>query len=425
MDVMQGIILRALMVRENWDTLSQLLNDKWFASTIARRLFNLLAGIHAQSTTSVLPAEFKAFIIASINKETEYRNELLAHVDEIATYDIPETPALRRIIKRFYARSLSLEAAQYIAANVDEESYDPSIPGGLLTRATEMSVSLDSDVVTYENALQPDEIVRSGVIGYGFSDTFDGYLDGGKGPGELSIYMAVSGVGKTSMLLLDAMNAAKLGKNVLYVTKEINKNKCVQRLDQCLTNMDKNEMTANPAKVMAARKAVPGDIWIKDWSHTRTTVADIRALILQMKQRGENVDFLIVDYMELLEPEVYNKAAPRLNFTVVVKDLRALANELWIPISTAWQANRAASNKMYLSKEDAGEDWNVIKTADIVIGLNQNQEELKDKIMRINVIKQRESTCRAVINLYADLDRMIIREHSAYDEEEAENVTGS
>jgi KaiC/GvpD/RAD55 family RecA-like ATPase len=306
-----------------------------------------------------------------------------------------------------------MKAVEYVAAHLDDDDYDPRIPGGLLAMASEMAVDVDSSVLDYATAVPPDENIRTGVHGLGFSEKFDGYLDGGKGPGELFLYCSISGVGKTSMLLLDAANAAAHGMNVLYITKEVNKNKCVQRLDQCFTRYDKTDLITKAQSVMKKRASIPGKIWIQDWSHTSTTVADIRALVLKMRQRGEVVDYLIVDYMELIEAEFFNRNQPRFNFTAVAKDLRALANEFWFPVVSAWQAKRLAMNKLYLEKDDLGEDWNVVKTADIIVGLNQNSEENRGKILRVNIIKQRESTNRSTMVLHADLDRMYVCEASA------------
>jgi replicative DNA helicase len=182
--------------------------------------------------------------------------------------------------------------------------------------------------------------------------------------------------------------------------------------------MDKYEMVANPGTVRKAREKVPGKIWIKDWSHVPTKVSDIRALIYQMRGKGQDVDYLVVDYMELLEPEFFNRAQPRMNYSAICKDLRALGNELDIPQSGAWQAKRLATGKLYLDKDDAGEDWGIIKNADIVIGLNQSSAELRDKTMRLNILKQREGTNRNVMHLYCDLDRMIVREQCATEEKE-------
>lgn len=92
-------------------------------------------------------------------------------------------------------------------------------------------------------------------------------------------------------------------------------------------------------------------------------------------------------------------------------------------MASAWQAKRLAMGKHYLEKDDIGEDWGIVKNADILVGLNQNPQELRDKIMRVNIIKQRESTCRDTMNLYADLDRMIVKEHSSIEEKEVVDVT--
>ena len=417
-NVLEVAILRAMLTKDNWNTLKPVITADLFDDTASRRLHGILEGMHAEYTSDLSLQNVQLTLHSVMKTQTDFRGQIEDILVEMSLMEDVDSITLHSIVRKFCARAMSMKAVEYVAAHIDDDNYDPSVPGALFLKASEMSVYAGADILDYATAVSPDENIRTGVVGYGFSEKFDGWLDGGKGPGELSIYCSISGVGKTSMLLLDASNAASLGLNVLYITKEINRNKCVQRLDQCYSHMDKYALVANAQSMMRKRASIPGKIWIQDWSHTHTTVADIRALILQMRRDGMRVDYLVVDYMELIEAAFFNRNQPRFNFTEVVKDLRALANEFWIPVCTAWQAKRLAANKQYLEKDDLGEDWNVVKTADIIIGLNQNQEENRGKVMRVNIIKQRESTNRSTMNLYADLDRMMICEHGMYGEEE-------
>jgi replicative DNA helicase len=421
-NILEVAILRALMDRGNWDTLLPVVAEDMFDTTASRRLYSVISNMHEESTGNLLPSNVRLTLHATMKTQTGFRDELediLNHMEELDDID---THTLHRVVRMFCARSLSMKAVEYVAAHMDREDYDPSVPAGMLVKAGELSTKVDEDdLVEYATSLPPDQNVRSGVIGLGFSEAFDAYLDGGYGPGELAILVSISGVGKTSMLLKATSHAASLGKNVLYISREISKHKCVQRLDQCYTRMDKYDLVTNAQSVMNLRSKVPGSIWIKDWSHRETTVADIRSLILKMAAKGKHVDVLVVDYMELISAETYNSLHPRLNHKAVATDMRALAAELHIPVLTAWQAKQAAFNKQYLEKNDLGEDWNTVKIADIIVGLNQNSEENKGKVMRLNIIKQRESTNRSVMHMHVNLDRMIIRESSATEEEEDGN----
>jgi len=153
-----------------------------------------------------------------------------------------------------------------------------------------------------------------------------------------------------------------------------------------------------------------GKFFVKDWSHAKVTVDDIKALVRRIEAKGDKLDALVVDYLELLAPTRNNRHGERFNFSQVAKDLRALANELKIPIITAWQVNRAGYEKYVISAVDVSECWDIVKHADIIVGLNQSDEERDNKMLRINIIKQRESTARPMESYESDLDCMLIRE---------------
>ena len=421
-NILEVGLLKGLMSRRNWDVLRPVVTQDMFDTTASRRLYDIIARMHETATDDLTETSVLLTVHATIKTQTDFRDNIIDIINNMAEIDDIDQHTMSMVVNKFCARALSMKAVEYVAAHIDSDSYDPSIPAGMLERAHDVSAHVDEDdLVDYAADLPPDQNVRTGAIGLGFSKTFDEYLDGGYAPGELAIFCSISGVGKTSMLLLAAAHAAKLGKNVLYISREINKHKCVARLDQCYTKLDKFDLVTHAQAVMNRRAKVPGKIYIKDWSHRDATVADIRALVLKMASKGRPIDTLVVDYMELISPPAVNVAHPRLNHTAVAVGMRALGAELGVRVLTAWQAKRAAFNKMYLEKDDLGEDWNVVKTADIIVGLNQNSEENTAKIIRVNVIKQRESTNRRVMTLHADLDRMIVRE-ATLDEEEDEEV---
>ena len=63
-----------------------------------------------------------------------------------------------------------------------------------------------------------------------------------------------------------------------------------------------------------------------------------------------------------------------------------------------------------ISAVDVSECWDIVKHADIILGLNQSDEERNQKILRVNIIKQRESTARPIEYYRSDLDRMDINQ---------------
>ena len=415
-------MLKSMLAKENWDVLRGIATASMFDSSTARQLLGIMTRMHDESAADLTENMIEIDIEASYSINLGLRDELLSAVSVLRQTYIEDAHTLKRTLKRFIARSKSFEAGTYISTHVDDDDFNPVVAYNLLDEAVNASVILDADVLDYQHAQAPDAPTRSGVIGFGFSEKMDQYLDGGTANGELALYVAPAGVGKTSFLWGSMAAAARAGKQCLGITLEINSNKCVQRVDQWLTGMDKTGLVSHPVAAIRERERLAGKIWVKDWTAQQPTVDDIRALVLQMRQRGQAVDYLMIDYLELVRPEYMNHKNPRFNYSMVAKAVRAMAKELNIPVVSAWQTNRGGASKYVLSKEDIGEDWGIIKIADIAMGLNQTAEELKDKIMRVNILKQRESTNRNLAMLRCDLDRMIMRDVEFVPEPEVEAV---
>lgn len=418
MDTLQATVLRSILEKENWETLQSILKEDTFPEPETARLYTIIRRLHGEDSSDITISRLEMDIGVSFvtSEQLTMRDALLTAVGSIGRVNPEKATALKATLQRFISKSKALEAAYEIVKHNDDEDFDPAGPLAMLQEAVDLQSTLNITVSSFADAPPPGAETRKGVIGLGFSEEFDNALDGGIAEGEQAIILAPSGVGKTSFMWSAAAHAAWQGANVLGVSLEINEAKCFQRLDQSNTGMDKYELSANPMRAMSKRKGMPGEVWVQDWSHMTVTVDDLRLLVLQMRSRGMPVDYLMLDYMELVHPKVVNRNNPRFNYSQVSKDLRAVSNELGLRLLTAWQTNRAAADKHVLSKTDVGEDWGIVKNADIIIGLNQNPVELKDKIMRINILKQREGTRRDYANLHCDLDRMRIYPLGMYED---------
>jgi len=116
-----------------------------------------------------------------------------------------------------------------------------------------------------------------------------------------------------------------------------------------------------------------------------------------------------VDYWGLLEPETAKKEWRFSNRGIGVA-LRRLASEFDIPLLTAWQANREGEKAYVLLPEHIGEDISVKQTSDIIITLNQTTGERDEKIMRMGVMKLRNSTKYPMATCRCNYDRMTIHD---------------
>ncbi|KPJ97093.1 MAG: hypothetical protein AMJ55_00305 [Gammaproteobacteria bacterium SG8_15] len=418
MDTLPATVLRSMLTKECWSAFNDLVKPDVFTNMDYRKVFQHINELHEGTDKDLTISDIR------MELESTYKDTRLEELDGIVTQVEemePRSPdELRRYIQKFLQREYLTEGANYVAAHIHSGEIDVETAFEFFARARELASVIDAEVLDFAQADLPGHADdRPMVTSLGVSDSLDAYLHGGVGAGELLIYLAPPSRGKTSFLWATGAAAAAQGRNVLGITLELSARKCVRRVDQCLTNFTRDELIGQPLRVSAARKDMPGKLYIKDWSYTGVTVDDIKALVVRMRQRGEPVDYLLVDYLELVKPVRYNRHAERHNWSQTAQDLRALAVDLHIPVITAWQVNREGSEQHVLSPRDVSECWDIVKHADIILGLNQSQAEMAERVMRVNIIKQRESTERPQVYLYCDMDRMIIRDG----DEEADDDT--
>lgn len=381
-----------------------------------RTLYAHMERLHGK-TDRDLSAQSLVLDLQSTYPEGERLDELTEMVEYIEEGKEVEPSALESMVQRFVSRELLTKASKYIATNLGTGSIDPDIALDYCQRAVEISESADGRVMGLAQAGLPGEIeLRPALVGLGLSGQLDASLGGGVAAGELAVYLAPPSRGKTSYLCATGASAAKEGRGVLHITLEISARRVIRRYDQALTGMKSSELIENPLTVSAARKAMTkagGEVNIVDWSYKEVNPNDIRGLIKRLRRQGHKVDMVIIDYLELMHPNpstARHQQAQRHIYGAMGKQVRAVAVCMEIPVVTAWQVNREGSSQHTITQEHVSESWEVIKHADIIIGLNQSDAERDNRIMRLGVIKQREGTERPVVYIHSDLDRMKVRE---------------
>jgi hypothetical protein len=142
--------------------------------------------------------------------------------------------------------------------------------------------------------------------------SMDQKLYGGFNRGELQIFAGGSGSGKSLFMQNLAVNWVQAGLNGVYVTLELSEGLCSMRIDGMMTDTSSREIFKDIDNVemkvkMLSRKA--GKLRIK-YMPAQSTVNDIRAYCKELQiQTGMKVDFLCIDYLDLLMP-VSAKVSP-------------------------------------------------------------------------------------------------------------------
>ena len=212
--------------------------------------------------------------------------------------------------------------------------------------------------------------------------------DGGFGKGELVVFVAPAGIGKSWGLINVGAHAVKQGLNVVHYTLELNAGYVGQRYDAVATGIANQNLKYNIDEIQSTVDKLKGNLVIKYYPTKTASCSTIRAHIEKMILVGRRPDLVIVDYADLLRGSV-SKREMRHELESIYEDLRGIAGEYEVPLYTASQANRSALEMDVIEADKISESYSKIMIADFVLSLSR---KVTDKIAgtgRWHVIKNR------------------------------------
>ncbi len=225
----------------------------------------------------------------------------------------------------------------------------------------------------------------------------DKLLYGGFSRGELNIFAGGSGSGKSLVMMNIALNWLQQGMSGVYVSLELSEELTCLRSDAMLTAMSTKEIrkdidTTELKVKMVGKKA--GQYRVKAMP-AQSNINDIRAYLKEVQiQTGIKVDFVMVDYLDLVMP-VSVKVNPNDQFIkdkYVSEELRNLAKELGILLVTASQLNRSAVEEVEFDHSHIAGGISKINTADNVFGIFTSRSMRERGVYQIQCMKSRSST---------------------------------
>lgn len=233
----------------------------------------------------------------------------------------------------------------------------------------------------------------------------------GWGRSELSVYMGGAKVGKTTALLNAATSAWLAGYNVLYVTLEVSKNIVCDRMDASISKMTMTEIGTSPMSVAnKIRHAIDthrtGNLVIQEYPSGTMSPNDLKRIIERHKAEGNTFDLVCVDYLDIMQPN-YRTDSEISNSKSIWVDVRAIAQEEEFAILSATQTNREGYKAAVAKSEHVADDFNKIRTADLVISINKSADEAREGQARLYLAASRNQAGGYTIQVQQDLERMI------------------
>jgi archaellum biogenesis ATPase FlaH len=296
-----------------------------------------------------------------------------------------------------FSRKQELERAILQAADMIEKGeFDPVEK--LIKDAVQISLTKDMGTDYFADpAARINKYFNSGgQVSTGWP-SLDKLLYGGFSRGELNIFAGGSGSGKSLVMMNIALNWLQAGLNGVYITLELSEELTSLRTDAMLSNMStkdiRKDIDTTTLKVkMVGKKA--GTYQVKGLP-AQSNINDIRAYLKEYQiQTGRQVDFIMIDYLDLLMP-VSAKVSPNDLFVkdkYVSEELRNLAKELGMLMVTASQLNRSAVEEVEFDHSHISGGISKINTADNVFGIFTSRAMRERGRYQIQCMKSRSST---------------------------------
>lgn len=237
-----------------------------------------------------------------------------------------------------------------------------------------------------ENITERYESTVRNVIPSGW-DVIDELVDGGFGKGELIMFAAPPGIGKSWALVNVGMAAAKVGKTVVHYTLELNEGYVGQRYDAVLTGIAVPNLKYNIEDVTTQVGNLGGELIIKYWPTKSAGLNTLRASLDKLKLQGKNPDVIIVDYADLLKGNSRKERHEELE--EIVEGLRGIAGEYECPLYTASQINRSGAEDDIITGTKIAGSFSKLMTADFMVSLSRKIEDKLAGTGRWHVIKNR------------------------------------
>ena len=225
-------------------------------------------------------------------------------------------------------------------------------------------------------------------------------------PGTLSLIMAASGIGK-SLLMTDLISGfVKRDKNTLLVTLEMGDKEVMKRVHanamdlpiNSLIDLGKNQEemdeikaddptheTVSKERIIEAYQKVKdnggtGKLFIKDFPSGTFSALQLEGLIESYRmEKGIIFDAVFVDYIGIAKSDLISPNAGLYSYIKsIVEEFRSTAKKLQLPIISASQLNRGATNNDDADNSAVSDSMGSVMTADWIVFLLQN-EEMKEK----------------------------------------------
>ena len=237
-----------------------------------------------------------------------------------------------------------------------------------------------------EDALQEDfrHPIATGISG------IDNLLDGGLAKGEIGVFLAPTGVGKTTMLSKIANEAYNAGYNVLQIFFEDNP-KIIQRKHiTCWTKIPSKLQSSKKEEVLEKldKSRTKGRLILEKLPSDSITMTNIKNKIRKLVSEGNKFDVIVLDYIDCVMPsrsfdnEWKGEGA-------VMREFETMCTEMDIVGWTAAQGNRSSISSDVVTTDQMGGSIKKAQVGHVIISIAKTLQQKELGLATIAITKSR------------------------------------
>lgn len=273
------------------------------------------------------------------------------------------------------------------AGEIARVAYAGEIPVADLRSVAESLITAASESQTLRDFVHIRELLAgyleaaqagAGAMSPGLTGITTGFMDldtalGGLKRGDLIIVAARPGLGKTSLVLNFAKNAAaRQGARVAFFSIEMAAEQLVQRLVAMESGVDSTRLAFGQHSDRDERRISHAlgelaelPIYFDD--SAGLTVAEMRAKARRL-QIEQGLDLVVVDYLQLMHSGIRNENRVQ-EVSYISRSLKQLARDLDVPVVACSQLSRAAESRANNVPQlsDLRESGSIEQDADVVM----------------------------------------------------------
>jgi replicative DNA helicase len=376
-------------------------------------MYSIIRDEYLKLKVKKVPSINQIVVMVKSRPEHKISNELL----KILLKNDNEQYGDEWLVPRFKAWKLSNKARHnlnesiLLIKGIDELNYDNALE--ITEKLKQMSSDFDlieddedlGDDFDDPESHRQDSNINKIPSGWACMDTI---MNGGWDYASLILLVGATNIGKSLWMNNIAAKIADQGKNVVYVTLEMAKHKCMKRMGSMRLKipMSEYEEKARDAIFMKDKinslkmsngglfENTVGKLFVKKYPTGSCTITELDNYITKLEQKKNlKLDVVIVDYINIMGLE---KSSANNNNNLFLKGkhlaegLRYIADKHNVVMITATQTDKDVWGASDLDLKDIPESKAVAETADVVWGIIRNLEMKKNNKYRLKIMKLRD-----------------------------------